>query len=37
MDEFQIAMAVVAINVCVLGIVFFAAYLFNKSARQHGR
>jgi hypothetical protein len=37
MAEFQIALLVVAINVCVLGIAFFAAYRFNKSVRQSGR
>ena len=34
--EFQIVLAVIALNAAVLGIVFFAAYLFNKSARRTG-
>jgi hypothetical protein len=37
MAELQIALVVVAVNACVLGIAFFAAYRFNKSVRQSGR
>jgi hypothetical protein len=37
MAEFQIALVAIAVNACVLGIVFFAAYRFNKSVRQSGR
>lgn len=37
MAEFQIVLAVVAVNACVLGIVLFAAYRMNKSVKQSGR
>jgi hypothetical protein len=34
MEEYQIALIVVGVNVVVLCVVIFAAYLFNKSARK---
>jgi hypothetical protein len=33
MGEFEIALIVFALNACVLGTVFVAAYVLNKSAR----
>jgi hypothetical protein len=35
--EFQIVLAVIALNALVLGIVFLAAYWFNKKARGSAR
>jgi len=35
--EFQIVLAVVALNAFVLGLVFLAAYWFNRAARRSGR
>jgi hypothetical protein len=37
MSEFQIVLAVIAVNACVLGIAFVAAYSFNKAVSQSGR
>jgi fructose-specific phosphotransferase system component IIB len=37
MAEYQIVLMVLAVNACVLGIVFFAAYRLNKAARRSGR
>jgi hypothetical protein len=37
MSEFQIVLVVLAINAGVLGIAFFAAYLFNKAVSPSGR
>ena len=37
MGELQIALLVLVINACVLGIVFFAAYWLNKTGRPPGR
>lgn len=32
--EFQIVLVVIALNASVLGVVFLAAYWFNKKARR---
>jgi len=37
MDGIQTILAVIAVNVCVLGIALFAVYEFNKAVRQSGR
>jgi hypothetical protein len=37
MSEFQIVLVVIAVNACVLGVAFFAAYRFNKAVSQSGR
>jgi hypothetical protein len=36
-DGFQMLLAVVAVNACVLGIGFFAVYQFSNAVRQCGR
>jgi len=35
--ELQIVLAVIVLNSCVLGIVFLAAYWFNRQARPSAR
>jgi len=35
--EFQIVLAVIALNVCVLGAVFVAIWWLNKTARRSGQ
>ena len=35
--EFQIVLAVIALNACVLGAVFAAIWWFNKTARRSGQ
>jgi hypothetical protein len=37
MDEFQVFVAVLAINACVLGVALFAVYQFNKVVSRCGR
>jgi len=37
MSTFQMLLAVIAVNACVLGAAFFALYLFNKAVSQSGR
>jgi hypothetical protein len=37
MNGFQMLLTVVAVNACVLGVVFFALYQFNKAVSQSGR
>jgi hypothetical protein len=37
MGVFQVILAVIALNACVLGIAFFAVYEFNKAVNQSGR
>jgi hypothetical protein len=37
MSEFQLLLAVLALNAAVLGIVLVAAYGLNKSVRSSGR
>jgi hypothetical protein len=33
----QIIFAVVALNACVLAVVFFGAYMFNETVRSSGK
>ena len=35
--EFQIVLAVIALNAFVLGVVFLAVWWFNKTARRSGQ
>ena len=37
MADFQIVFTVVALNACVLGVVFFAAFLFNDMLSGSGK
>ena len=37
MSGLQLLLVVIAVNACVLGIAFFAAYRFNKAVSQSGR
>ncbi len=37
MNGLQILLVVVAVNACVLGVAFFAAYQFNKAVSRSGR
>jgi hypothetical protein len=37
MGGFQVIVAVMAINACMLGAAFFAIYLLNKSVSQSGQ
>jgi hypothetical protein len=37
MGGFQVVLAVLAINVSVLGVAFFALYLLNKGVSQSGQ
>jgi hypothetical protein len=37
MDELKLLLAVIAINVCVLGVAFLVSYALNKSVRASGR
>jgi len=37
MQGFQMLLTVIAVNACVLGVAFFALYLFNKAVRGCGR
>jgi hypothetical protein len=34
---FQVLLAIVAVNACVLGVVFLASCWLNKAVRQSGR
>ena len=35
--EFQIVLAVITFNACILGVVVWAAHLFNNAARRSGQ
>jgi hypothetical protein len=37
MSVFQVILAIIAVNACVLGVAFLALYQFNKAVRQCGR
>jgi len=37
MNGVQVVLMVIALNVCILGIAFFAVYQFNKAVSQSGR
>jgi hypothetical protein len=37
MDEFQVLVAILAVNACVLGVALFALYQFNKVVSRCGR
>jgi hypothetical protein len=37
MGGFQVIVAVIVINACMLGAAFFAIYLLNKSVSQSGQ
>jgi hypothetical protein len=37
MNGLQVVLMVIAVNACVLAVVFFAVYQFNKAVSQSGR